>query len=361
MAKSLIETTLDEEFIQELYCRVSLNGMAVWDHLGSTIIGSCLDPFTALINHSCKPNTHFVSEGTELRLRSLEQITAGSELTIAYTDPSYDTAFRRRRLKYDYFFHCTCSLCMSSGDGSAQAYDGVQTLALAQDHLAAIPTEFIVAAKPTMEQIKFFETEVARTCVSTFPQSNWPVYLQPVPDLRVILTQAKIKAGQLAEALKLSLYTCFVIDPLLYPCEFDTARISHSLDLCRLMQRIVVFHERGDPVVSHELHPWIPSLDLMYKVLYYKLIERVQQNRGRDSILAVAIKHDYEEEFELPHGAGSVPSPIPSNKARKMFRAEQTKLLRWAGATVSHDSGEGGALSLDAIAEEVAAIESEEL
>jgi len=335
--------------------------MALWDRLGVTTIGSCLDPFAALINHSCKPNAHIVSEGNELRLRSLEQIPAGVELTITYTDPSYDTAFRRRRLKYDYFFHCTCVLCTSAGNGSTQASVGEQTLALAQDQLTAIPTEFVDSEIPTLDQIKFIETEVTRICVSTFPRTHWPVHLQPVPDLRFILAQAKFKAGQLAEALKLFLYTCFVVDPILYPCEFDAARISHSLELCRLMQRIVVFHERGDPVVSSELHPLIKSIDLVYEVLYYKLIERVQQNRGRDTIFAVAIKHDYEEEFELPHGAASVPSPTPNNKTKKLFKAEQTKLLRWAGATVSHDAGEGRAVNLDAIAEEVAAIESEEL
>ena len=53
-----------------------------------TVIGSSLDLFAALINHSCEPNSAVFFEGPELRLRSGQAIAPGEEITISYIDPN---------------------------------------------------------------------------------------------------------------------------------------------------------------------------------------------------------------------------------------------------------------------------------
>jgi hypothetical protein len=56
--------------------------------LGSIIAsgGVCVDPFAALASHNCEPNSTWIFEGRELRIRALQDIPAGAEITIYYEE-----------------------------------------------------------------------------------------------------------------------------------------------------------------------------------------------------------------------------------------------------------------------------------
>jgi hypothetical protein len=72
------------------------------------VIGSSLDLFAALMNHSCAPNSAVFFEGPELRVRSITAIAPGDEITISYMDPNESFEFRQDNLMSKYHFTCRC-------------------------------------------------------------------------------------------------------------------------------------------------------------------------------------------------------------------------------------------------------------
>ena len=76
-----------------------------------TVIGSSLDPFAALMNHSCDPNSAVFFDGPELRVRSLKPIAPDEEVTISYTEPKDSFDFRQHQLISKYHFTCKCEKC----------------------------------------------------------------------------------------------------------------------------------------------------------------------------------------------------------------------------------------------------------
>jgi SET domain-containing protein len=81
--------------------------MAIYS-LEQEYLGIGLDPLASLINHSCKPNAYCLFEGSEIRIRSLQRISAGDEIAITYIDNTVDKHSRQVLLKSRWFFSCTC-------------------------------------------------------------------------------------------------------------------------------------------------------------------------------------------------------------------------------------------------------------
>lgn len=76
--------------------------------------GTCLDLVVSLINHCCDENAHVFFEGRELRCRAVEDIPAGTEITVCYLDGRQDVLHRRRTLKENFYFTCDCELANPS-------------------------------------------------------------------------------------------------------------------------------------------------------------------------------------------------------------------------------------------------------
>ncbi|KAI6246672.1 SET domain and MYND-type zinc finger protein 6 [Erysiphe necator] len=95
-----------------ILCRISCNAFRA-TLPDTTPIGICFEPKMSLVNHSCRPNAHVVSEGRIMTLRSLIQIGAGEELFISYIDVEQPRISRRNQLWQTYFFWCECPLCKS--------------------------------------------------------------------------------------------------------------------------------------------------------------------------------------------------------------------------------------------------------
>jgi hypothetical protein len=70
-----------------------------------------LEPFASMVNHSCGPNTFWINEGKALRFRAAKDISAGSELTISYSNQKDDYKTRQESLKFKFHFTCTCEIC----------------------------------------------------------------------------------------------------------------------------------------------------------------------------------------------------------------------------------------------------------
>jgi len=66
-----------------------------------------------VIDHSCAPNANIVFQGKTLILRTIENISDFKDIRIAYTNILASTEDRRKALKEQYYFECTCTKCQS--------------------------------------------------------------------------------------------------------------------------------------------------------------------------------------------------------------------------------------------------------
>jgi len=68
---------------------------------------------SSLAEHRCVPNLHrtFEISTLEICLRAMQPITAGTHLTITYTDSLWPTRDRRLHLKFSKYFDCSCRRC----------------------------------------------------------------------------------------------------------------------------------------------------------------------------------------------------------------------------------------------------------
>jgi hypothetical protein len=80
-------------------------------------VGSAVDPFIAMLNHSCDPNCSWSFEGRAFQLKSSRDIASGDELYIAYIDDLGDYYGRQKRLLEGWSFNCACSLCKEGPKG----------------------------------------------------------------------------------------------------------------------------------------------------------------------------------------------------------------------------------------------------
>ena len=98
------------ERIQEMLARIMINTHTLTTPTLDPL-GLCLEPLTALLNHSCTPNAHLVFDGRVLSLRSLVPIPKDTGITISYVDTTNPTEIRRQELQCRYFFKCDCWAC----------------------------------------------------------------------------------------------------------------------------------------------------------------------------------------------------------------------------------------------------------
>ncbi|XP_065104155.1 histone-lysine N-methyltransferase SMYD1b isoform X1 [Paramisgurnus dabryanus] len=103
---------------------INCNGFMVSDQRGLQAVGVGLFPNLCLVNHDCWPNcTIVLNNGNQsavdtayhsqkrIELRALGKISPGEEVTVSYVDYLNLSEDRRRLLKQQYFFDCTCEHC----------------------------------------------------------------------------------------------------------------------------------------------------------------------------------------------------------------------------------------------------------
>uniref|UniRef100_A0A7C9EHD4 [histone H3]-lysine(4) N-trimethyltransferase n=1 Tax=Opuntia streptacantha TaxID=393608 RepID=A0A7C9EHD4_OPUST len=78
-------------------------------------LGTGLYPVVSIINHSCLPNSVLVFEGRTAVVRAVERIPKGTEVQISYIETAGSTMTRKKALKEQYLFSCSCPRCMKLG------------------------------------------------------------------------------------------------------------------------------------------------------------------------------------------------------------------------------------------------------
>lgn len=197
-------------------------------------IGSCLVPGAALINHSCSPNAHHLSEGPELVLRSCRRIAKNEEITISYIDPTQSFEERQKALFTAYAFDCQCCRCTEGFEEQGEILTGDPILD-APIHIARSQLDALLHALVDDDQeLSSVDARIQETYNSLSSGKPWPISISPIPTIYVTLATMFEEKQQWEEALRRGLKIVYVVDPLRYPERLNLHRVEDLMSLCQL-------------------------------------------------------------------------------------------------------------------------------
>ena len=231
-------------FISPFFALVSKNGHQVLTNTHTlqtpTLdpLGLSLDPASALLNHSCAPNTAitFSSHGS-LSLRALVSIGASSPLTVCYIDATLPSAQRIAELKSRYFFTCKCSLCLAHCTASLENPDlppSAQQLAL-ESETAELLSRAAAVSPPSAEPISLLYR--AESLFKPYATTYRP-YKHPLPIIHTHIFQTSLSLRNYLLALQHALILYFNADPVLYPQSWHPVRIVRKWVILKLVGQI---------------------------------------------------------------------------------------------------------------------------
>ena len=153
------------------------------------MLGSCLVPGAALINHSCFPNTHHLSDGPELVVRSCRKIAKNEEITISYIDPTNSFRERQEALFTAYAFTCQCRRCLEGFEEHGEILTGDPNID-APIHLARSElNDLLHALRIDDQDLSGVEARIQEICNKKRSGKPWPISAAPVPTIYVVLAK----------------------------------------------------------------------------------------------------------------------------------------------------------------------------
>lgn len=202
-------------------------------------LGSCLAPGAALINHSCDPNAHHLSEGPELVVRSSRTIAKNEEITISYIDVTRSFEERQEKLFTAYAFACQCCRCTKGFEEQGEIMTGDSILdapiRLAKSQLdTVLDTLGDVSLDLDSQELSNIEAKFEEICQDGSPGKPLPINFFPIPLIYRALATRFEMVQQWEKALHCLLKTVYVIDPLSFPDRFNPHRVEHLVSLCQL-------------------------------------------------------------------------------------------------------------------------------
>uniref|UniRef100_G3R256 [histone H3]-lysine(4) N-trimethyltransferase n=1 Tax=Gorilla gorilla gorilla TaxID=9595 RepID=G3R256_GORGO len=99
------------QYISHIFGVINCNGFTLSDQRGLQAVGVGIFPNLGLVNHDCWPNCTVIFNNGKIELRALGKISEGEELTVSYIDFLNVSEERKRQLKKQYYFDCTCEHC----------------------------------------------------------------------------------------------------------------------------------------------------------------------------------------------------------------------------------------------------------
>ena len=216
-----------------MYRQIKINEHSM-DSPMQPMLGSCLVPGAALINHSCYPNAHHLSEGPELVVRSCKNIAKMEEIQISYIDPTKPFKERQEALFTAYVFDCQCCRCSEGFEDGGEILTG-DPIIDAPIHLARSElNDLLHALKIDDHELGAVEARIREICNIERSGKPWPINTAPIPDIDVVLAKRFEDKQQWTEALHYWLKIVYVIDPLQYTDRFNPHRVEHLMSLAQL-------------------------------------------------------------------------------------------------------------------------------
>ena len=235
-------------------------------------LGLCLSPYSALLNHSCTPNSAVIFSGSKLTLRSLTAIPAQSELSISYIDSTNPTSCRRLELENRYFFLCRCSSC------SAGVTNGLPDP-------CPDPSDDAIEARALELQAEAFTlpphraANLLQSAVDVLGQR--PLHRQPNPSILHNAFLNAIATGSWATALGYALKAYFFVDPLQHRLSWHPVRVVKKWVLLRLVIHIAGLMIEDSSV--KELGKFGIDWQVVANGLFQEISEEAPYSHGSDS------------------------------------------------------------------------------
>ncbi|XP_069833325.1 histone-lysine N-methyltransferase SMYD1 isoform X2 [Dendropsophus ebraccatus] len=137
------------QYVSHIFGVISCNGFTLSDQRGLQAVGVGIFPNLCLVNHDCWPNCTVIFNNGKIELRALGKINKGEELSVSYVDFLNLSEERRKQLKKQYYFDCTCEHCTKGikDDLLLAAKDGEEKPA------ENVVKEVIQFSKSTLEKI----------------------------------------------------------------------------------------------------------------------------------------------------------------------------------------------------------------
>lgn len=169
------------------------------DHLGGDLmispimIGSALYPVLGLLNHSCKPNTLSIFNGTAVSLRLMSKVYVGEELSFSYGPLALKANYfeRTKFLSEQYYFQCDCISCARRESPPDDAFACVKCHG---------PSYQISSEK--MKKFKFSKYENAETSESEEKTESSGICISCTKCFKTIDTDRSIKIIEKVEEAK---------------------------------------------------------------------------------------------------------------------------------------------------------------
>ena len=104
------------EFLMTIFGKITINSHGIFSP-SLELIGDGLYIGASVLDHSCAPNSIYVTNGKTISVRAIENIESFSDVRISYVQKyplfrSQETAENRKKeLKDHYHFDCNCRLC----------------------------------------------------------------------------------------------------------------------------------------------------------------------------------------------------------------------------------------------------------
>ena len=198
-------------------------------HLGSSLV-----PNATLINHSCDPNAHHLSEGPELVVRSTRKIAKNEEITISYIDYTRSFEERQKVLSTTYGFGCQCRKCMKGYKEKQEILTGNSVLDAPIRNAETKLDALLDALVGGTQELDIVETRMREICTESSSGKPWPINSPPLPTLYEVLAKKFENEKQWEKALRLRLKIVYIIDPLRYPERLSPHRVEHLMALSQL-------------------------------------------------------------------------------------------------------------------------------
>ena len=223
-------------FVQTLTARVLINAHTLTTPTLDPL-GLCLSPHSALLNHSCAPNTAIMFSRSTLTLRSLAAIPAKSELSISYIDVTNPSSIRQSELRSRYFFDCSCSSCctdITNGLPNPRPdpdFDAIEAQAVGlQAEASTLPPDRAAT--------------LLRQALGLL--GRYPPHRQPNPSILHTAFLNAVATQSWGIALSYALRAYFFIDPVQHRLSWHPVRVVRKWVLLRLVAQIAGLVSEGD-------------------------------------------------------------------------------------------------------------------
>lgn len=311
------------ERIQDMIARVMINTHTLTNQTLDPL-GICLEPQTALLNHSCAPNSYLLFDGPRLSLRSLGRISAGSELRISYSDGTVSTAQRRADLQSRYFFTCECQAC-SKGITNGQA-DPPQD--------------------PKYGKIISEVAELQAKAINSSPQEagkqwnaaldklrDYPPHRQPHASILHFAFLNATACQNWVLALRRALAAYFFIEPVHYPKTWHPIRVVRKWVLLRLVMQIAMYLGENEQSMKDLKHSGI-YWHLVAMGLWTEVDGNVDMSHGRESSFGTEVSKFGQDMGII--GSGPEARKLQRELPRADIQKQWMQLRKMAGSEARH-------------------------